>query len=276
MTRILLRRVAALGDVLFATPIAARLRREFPEAEITVETGYPAVWIDNPHITSIGRHGIYNKIVDLDMAHETHRAMHQIVAYMRVAFGDDGTGHDKTVVFPHRIPPPDLGVDWSKTVTIHSNNSWRNRTMPPEWWETAIAAIRAAGFSVVALGTQIDPEVDNVIDTRGKLTLKEQAAAIEASRVFLCGGSGLFMLSGCTKTPVVVPITISRPEHCLPFRGDVLGTGYHPIVADISCMGCNERQGPVTFVGCERNDYACIPLIPVETAIKLTLDLARR
>src|SRR5260221_9357715 len=51
--RILVKRKAALGDVLFTTPIIARLRRQNPDAAIYVQTDHPDVYRRNPDIAGI-------------------------------------------------------------------------------------------------------------------------------------------------------------------------------------------------------------------------------
>ena len=97
--RILVRRTGALGDVVLATPIVRRLKRENPDVEIVVQTAYPDVFKGNPHVADvvlpslkvppepIWRH------VDLDLAYERRPRMHIVEAYMREAFGEDDEVH---------------------------------------------------------------------------------------------------------------------------------------------------------------------------------------
>ncbi|MDE2232563.1 MAG: glycosyltransferase family 9 protein [Patescibacteria group bacterium] len=271
--RILVKRRGALGDVIISTPIVARLRREYPDAFIDIQTSNEAVYQGqnwkNPHINGVSQIALnqYDKIIDLDMAHETRRRMHQIDAYMEAAFGDrgecDGKTYSKQAHFPIGEPPRSLGnLDWSKVVTIHPNTSWQNRTVPIDLWQKVADHLIESGYTVIVLGTRIDKPItqvgNRIIDTRDRLNLYEQAAVIAASRTFVCGGSGLFMLAGTTETPIVVFLTISRAEHCLPFRHEEMGWNCYPIVTSVPCYGCNENQAAVTFVGCDRGDYGCI------------------
>lgn len=276
MTRILVRRDGAFGDVLIATPITRRLRLEDPDAVIDIATSNGSVFegsgwrnadinnVVSPDITPFG----YDRVIDLNMAHERNRRIHQIDSYMEVAFGD--RLGPKQIIFPSGNAP-DLGVDWSKVVTIHPNTSWESRTIPGLLWERLVAMLTDAGLIVVTLGTTRDKVIPGTIDTRSKLNLLQQASAIQHSRAFVCGGSGLFMLSGATSTPTVVFLTISRAEHCLPFRNDILGDGYFPLIPDIECYGCNEEYGPVTFVGCLRKDFACVSLFTADQAFGATM-----
>lgn len=278
--KILVKRQMALGDVLCATPIIRRLREEYPDSEIFVQTNYQALFEANPHINGVNVPAQdYDNFIDLDMAHETRRAIHAIDAYMEVAFGDYGDAHtNKDIVY---TPREELRVvDKSyKCITIHPNASWQNRTMPNNWWDQLVKGLNAEGYLVVVLGTHIDylPQ-GRVIDTRSKLNIKQQCSMIEQSAAFVCGASGLFILAGATHTPTIVPMTINTPETCLPWRQNVLGLGFFPLNADVPCFGCNAEQGAVTFVGCRSSkkdqalgDYACIKTIDVNQAIEIAL-----
>jgi ADP-heptose:LPS heptosyltransferase len=282
MTRILLRRRHALGDTLLSTAVAHRLRVENPDAIIDVETICPTAYEGptwkNPHVNSVIHQtsGDYDRVCDLDMAHERNRNCHQVDAYMEAAFGDHQG--PKEIIFPIGEPPL-LGVAWDRTITFHTNTSWRNRTIPAELWQQLAGKLVAAGYSIVLLGTSIDQTVHGrgIIDTRNMLNLHQQAAVIAASRAFVCGGSGLFMLSGATETPVVVFLTISKAEHCLPYRRGELGWNFTPLIPDVGCYGCNadERNYGSTSVGCLRSDFACLSKFSAESAFEATLEAIR-
>lgn len=281
MKRIVIKRWAALGDVLCATPIIARLRQLEPDAHITVHTAYPAVFEGNPAIDALNIEADFDQEIDLNMSHETQRGLMAIDAYMMTAFGDTGDGYDKSIEFTPSVRPS-LGIDWRKTIVVHPNKSWPNRTMPNAWWDKVTNKLHKAGLNVVALGTNIDHIPTHAIDTRDKLNLHQQAAVIAASKVFICGASGLFILAACTETPVVVPMTINRPETALPWRQGVKGWRYFTLNAQVPCLGCSEHLGPVTEVGCSSPDklnsfpdYACIQTIDPREAVNLALTLAK-
>lgn len=263
---ILVRRSGALGDCLCVTPILKRLRKENPDAFIGIQTAYPAVFQGGLTLDGINVEREWDRVIDLDMAHETRRNMQAIDAYCEAAFDDHGEAMDKSIVFTSGTTPS-LGVTWSRTIAVHANSSWRNRTMPNEWWDEVCAALACHGYSVIALGTGIDHCPPGVRDTRDKLPLHQQAAAIGASRLFICGASGLFILAAATDTPVIVPLTINRPDTALPWRYGRQGGGFHPLVADVPCIGCSERAGPVTSLGCEIDTYECIGTISATQAV---------
>jgi len=267
--------IAALGDVLYVTPITARLRRKYPDSTIIVHTNYPNVFEGNPDVNGTNIGLTFDLIIDLDLAHATRRHLNAVDAYMEAAFGDHGEGEDKSIIFDYPIT-----VNPTNCIAIHPNKSWANRTMPNDWWdEVTIGLMLKTGYDIYTLGTNIDYCPEGTMDTRGKLTLKEQAAIISACQIFLCGASGLFILAAATDTPVVVPMTINTPETCLMWRHGEFGWGYFPILADVPCIGCNSfAPKGATFVGCEspfkdptKPDYACIGTIKPEAAIEQAL-----
>ena len=80
--RIVLRRTGAFGDVLEATPIVARLRDEFPDAEIDFATQYPAVFKNHPARVGTDPRGNYDRFIDLDGTFERLlRKVHPVDAY---------------------------------------------------------------------------------------------------------------------------------------------------------------------------------------------------
>jgi len=284
--RILVKRRAAFGDVLFTTPIVARLRRENPDATIWVQTGHPDVYRRNPHITSVladddPRARRADRVIDLDMAYENRRGLHQMHAFMEVAFGDHGDSHPPNIVFNFdNAPelPPDLAIDWQRAVAVHLAKTWASRMFPNSWWEEVAAALTAAGYQLVVLGK--DPDLGlsgpDVIDTRDRLTVEQQASVISRCRLFVSSASGLLALAAATPTPTIFAPTITRAEHFMPYRNGRLGDGFIPITPDIACYGCDIRQPGKTFWECERGDNACLGLITPGMVVAAALEVLKR
>jgi ADP-heptose:LPS heptosyltransferase len=268
--RFLVHRTHALGDVLNTTPVVRRLRREHPAADIDISTYYPAVFANNPDITRIGAGGRYDKVIPLSLVYERNRRIHQVDAHFLAAFGDvDG---DKTIVF-RADEAPDLGVDCSQAVAFHPNVSWPSRTLRSAWWNALAARMVAEGYSVISLGTMIDHALSGpgVVDTRGRLTLAQQAGVISACRALVCGDSAMFTLVGATETPAVGLCTITRPEYFMPFRRGELGWNFTPIVTQVPCFGCRELDPASEYHFCSRGDNACVDSFRVKDVALATL-----
>ena len=281
-TKILIRRAGALGDVLLTTPVVHRLRKENPDAIIDIETNNPTAYQGpywkNPDISNIlhTATGEYHQAVELNMASERNRTIHQIDAYFETAFSDHGkNAEEKQIIFPFeaaldRLPEFLTDLDWNLVVCIHPNISWPNRCIPNPVWKGLTEKLNHAGYTVGLLGTRIDQTIDSpwIVDSRGLLDLCQQAAVISKSRALVCGTSSLLSLAGATEIPIVCFFTITKSEQAFPFRHGLLGWNCAALTPDIACYGCSEKAGAVTYVGCARGDLACLSLFNAETAFQ--------
>ncbi|HTZ37722.1 MAG TPA: glycosyltransferase family 9 protein [Stellaceae bacterium] len=275
--------------MLYTTPIVARLRRQEPDALIYVQTGHPDVYRRNPDVA-----GIFNaddpvpmrvdRVIDLDMAYENRRALHQLHALMQVAFGDDGAGYAREIVFPYEDPPrlpADLTIDWPRAVGVHLAKTWPSRMFPTSWWTAIGKVLQARGFQLVVLGREADftpAEIDpaNLVDTRERLTLEQQAGVIAGCRLLIASPSGLIALSAATPTTTIFMPTITSADRYLPYRNGVLGQGFIAIEPDIPCYGCDIRQSGKTYWECERGDNACLGTITPEMVVSAALGVLER
>ena len=257
MTRILIRRKGALGDVISTTPVATRLRRENPDAEIHVDTYYWAVYAQNPHVNGPYDPNLrYDRVVDLDLYYERNRRVKHVEALMLAAFGDDGaeSGGDREIVVTYPSSPV---VD-GPYVAIHPARSWASRTFSREFWQAVVDELLAAGHRVAVTGTAMDAELRGVIDTRNQLALHHQATLISQARAFLCSDSGMYLLSCATPVPIVALLTITAAEINEPYRRGRFGWNFFPLRTDLECYGCASEEPPSTFFTCRRGDNACV------------------
>ncbi len=267
MTRILLRRTGALGDVLQTTPVIRRLARERENAQIFVQTQHAHALFCNPDVAWAGpdaQSGEFDEAIDLDLAYEERADIHAVDAYMLKAFGDDGKGHDRSLYFRAAPVSPITGP---RIVALHPNVSWPNRTLPRDWWGALVRRL-SHDWCVVALGTTIDHDLREygAVDTRGQFTLAQQAAVIREARALVCGDSMMFTLVGTTETPGVGFCTISRPERFVSWRRGELGWNFTAIPAPVPCYGCREDAGPVTFLACRYGHNNCVRSFSLDEA----------
>jgi ADP-heptose:LPS heptosyltransferase len=271
MTTFVIRRMSALGDVIWSTPVAQRVRAENPDARIIIETNFPLAYKRHPANVEINSpRPLHYRLLDLDMAYETRPGMHGIDAYFEVAFGDQ---HGDKTVSLYREALPELGIDWQRAIVLHPNVSWRNRTIRQSWWCELSRRIISRGFLPVVLGTEIDHDLSEsgAFDTRSKLTLHQQISAIAAARLLICGDSMLFTLVGATETPAIGFCTITRAEHMLPYRHGVIGWNFAAISAAVPCYGCRATSEPTTHLLCRLATDKCVETFEIEDVLT-TLD----
>jgi ADP-heptose:LPS heptosyltransferase len=257
----LVRRLGAMGDVVNTTPVVRRLARE--GYAVYVQTHHGEVYNGNPDLALLDNSvASFDRTIDLMGAYEARRDVHHIRAYMQVAFGDGGDGHDLTGFVAHDPRFSAAHYDISASIVVHPTRSWPNRTLPQIWWEDLVVRLCNAGFPVVLTGSLHDHTVHEprAFDLRGRLTLSQQLSLIESARCFVGGESGLATAAGATEAPIVNLYALTRGELWLPFRHNVMGWNFHSITPQIECFGCAARQGAVEYFDCERGTRECLQL----------------
>ena len=261
MTRILIRRTGAFGDVIDVTPVVRRLRSENPDAEIDVDTQYPRVFLNSPHRIGLKRDITYDRVIDLNMAYERNlRRVGSVESYMEVAFGDREGSTQLELTYG---PPPEFGLDWSLAITMHPARSWPQRTLPVNFWIDLANILAKRGWIVLCIGTKQDWGFNGyrVLDLRDRFDMQMRASVIGASRAFICSESGPMMLAQVTDVPIVALHTMGLPEFTARERHGIKGWRFYSLTAPIACVGRSHRLPEAsTFFSCERGDNKCVTL----------------
>jgi ADP-heptose:LPS heptosyltransferase len=281
--RILVRRAGALGDVVLATPVVRWLKQSFPDSQVFVETGYPAVFRNNPHVEAVNcgaPHATFDRIVDLDLAYERRPHMHIVDAYleqMREASFTPEKGLPSFDIFREFADKrQEMFFDrrslfrQKNMVAVHAARAgWRNRTLPAATWLAVCTALKEAGMTPILIGTRRDElRGSGILSFHGD-DLAAQARLIHNCACFVGSDSGLLHVAGATDAPIVGVFTCARPEYRLPYRGRCAA-----VVPDLSCVGCLARQSaPATTESCERSDVACITAVSADSIVAAVLGL---
>jgi hypothetical protein len=123
----------------------------------------------------------------------------------------------------------------------------QNKEWLPERFQS-VANSMAGQFNVVQLGAAGDPKLDNVIDLRGKTTLRQAAAVLRNSRVFIGLVGGLMHLARAVDCPAVI----------------VYGGRERPEISGYSCNR-NIRTKPLCSPCWQRNrcDYGRVCMMDI-------------
>jgi ADP-heptose:LPS heptosyltransferase len=79
----------------------------------------------------------------------------------------------------------------------------KNKEWLSERFQSVVNSL-SGRFNIVQLGTSGDPKLDNVIDLRGKTSLREAAAILSQSRLFIGLAGGLMHLARAVDCPAVI------------------------------------------------------------------------
>jgi len=270
---ILVKRRAALGDVVMSTGVVRELHKMHNgRCAITVETEFPLVYKNNPYIVDLRNWGEcnpadYNIVYNLDDAYELNPANHFVSSMFGRVFGTMlGTINQQ----------PDLHADEQDKLTVdadlqeigpffavHMRNwHWALKNIDVDIWCDIFAKVfeKTADYKIVCVGGPTDIALEHplMVDARAKYTPQQLKYLLDHARCFVGIDSGPFQIAGASSTHVIGLLTHNPPEYIMPIRR--MDPGWHTtaIQADIDCVGCNVKQPrPVRGINCIHGDFRC-------------------
>lgn len=127
----------------------------------------------------------------------------------------------------------------------------------------------ASGVSIIG---EFSDEIDFGlgIDLRDQTTILETTRIIQEASGIVGLDNGLLHIGGTTDIPIVGGFTTVNPVHRMPYRNDILGDNFYPVVLtdeELACNFCQSNnsltlehpQGDFRF--CIYNDYQCTKLL---------------
>jgi ADP-heptose:LPS heptosyltransferase len=272
-TKILVRRRAALGDVIMASGVVRELKRSRPDAQITVETEHPLVFNNNPNIVGICNWGEsnlsdYNVVYDLDDAYETNPRNHFVDSMFYRVFGDLHTQMLKSPDLhvtdtDKQIVDPDLATIGDKFFVVHMRNwSWALKNIDIQTWADIFVKVfeQTVEYKIVTVGGPTDLSLDHplIVNANGRYTPQQLKYLLDHAACFVGIDSAPFQISAASNTHVVGLLTHNPPEFIMPLRHLDTMWNATAIQASVECVGCNVKQRlPIRQIVCEKGNFPC-------------------
>lgn len=266
--QILVRRRAALGDVIMSTGVVRELKNRYT-CEIDVATEFPNVYDNNPHVRAIYHSNAmpdpakYDLYINLDDAYEHNPVNHYLDSYFYRAFGTPTVAEKQPELFPNEF---DVDVVnhfcqdnlLDNYIVIHIRQwYWPLKNMSWDTWYAVFERLfnERTDFKIVCVGSAQDGHVDHplFVDARDRLSVQQQKLLMDRARCFVGIDSGPYHIAVASRTHIV-----SLHTHLLPERIAPLHKPYTPIKSSVDCVGCNDnQQRPVSQVICKYGDFRC-------------------
>lgn len=267
---ILIRRSAAIGDVVIATALPRLIKTMLPGARIFFATLLPDLLRGNPYIEGIVAAHEYPAMAprmayawDLDGVYEAQlgRPYWKSFAEATMFAPEDPTPPGDLWPTPAAEAEADalLGAPSGRLAVVAPQcTGWPGKDIAPGAWDGAVRALQARGWHVVEVGGA--PGHTTVADRSlgGQTSLLGLAAVLRRAQLFLGLDSGPFHMARAVGCPGVVFFGCTHPH--------VVSEGHPelwPVRAPgLSCLGCHhgQRPGTTSFQGCARGDLACLGL----------------
>jgi len=271
---ILVRRRAAIGDVIMATGVVRELKKHYgPTAQIDIATDFAEPFRNNPHIRNIfpvdqvpnvnDRWQVY---IDLDNAYELNPTEHYVDNYFYRAFGNEHEMDQSSELFPtdedRAVVDADL-ADLDQFIVVHMRNwHWTAKNITMDVWLDVFARVFEvrSDFKIVCVGGATDHLVDHplFVDRRGIYNSQQQKYLCDHARCFVGIDSGPFHCAAASGTHIIALLTHLAPDRIIPYRK--WQRGYHTTVIQTleDCRGCNDDQArPVSQLVCRKGTTPC-------------------
>lgn len=274
--RILVDRRKAVGDVLMITPVLRELRKRYgPDAYIQVVTEEDFVLEHNIDINRVvtpandNTTDPWDVYINLNDAYEYNISSHYVDAYLYRAFGNNTQDVDRSLSLtatPNEQEAVDEALDQigNNYIVIHMRRwAWENKNVDPAVWNGLIEWVSTQpGLKLVSVGAQYDyrlPPTEHTVDLVEQLSLGEIKHLIENARAFIGGDSGPYHIAATTNTPIIALLSHLSPSQILPWRDGEFGKNAYPIISDVECAGCyNKQTAPVRNLTCTNPvQWAC-------------------
>lgn len=276
--KILVRRRAAIGDVIMSTGVVRELKKQYGHnCVIDVVTESLEAYRNNPHINGIiplsalGDIGSYDVYINLDDAYELNPENNYVDSYFYRAFGRWGLlpGTDRSVeLFPNKedyaVVDADLENIGDKFIVVHMRNwHWAVKNIDINIWFAVFEQLftERTDFKIVCVGGPTDHAVAEhplFVDLRGKYNNQQLKYLCDHARAFVGIDSGPYWCAAASNTHIIGLYTHLKPERVLPYRNGEVGYNCTAITTRESCNGCNDKQQrPVRQLVCQYGDYRC-------------------
>ena len=273
MIKILVKRRAALGDVVMSTGVVRELYKMHEgRCAITVETEFPLVYKNNPYLAELRNWGEcnpadYDVVYNLDDAYENNPAHHFVTSMFERVFG---THTSRLNQAPDLHPDEqdkntvdkdleEIGPFWA----VHMRNwHWAAKNIDVDIWCDIFAKVfeKNTDYKIVCVGGPTDVALDHplVVDARAKYTPQQLKYLLDHAQCFVGIDSGPFQIAGASDTHIIGMLTHNPPEYIMPLRKFDNMWNATAIQADIECVGCNVNQPtPVRHLQCKYGDFRC-------------------
>jgi ADP-heptose:LPS heptosyltransferase len=271
--QILVRRRAALGDVIMSTGVVRELKKKYL-CDIDIATEFPNVFDNNPHVRAIYHTDAmpevknYDLYINLDDAYEHNPVNHYVDSYFYRAFGTPNVDNKSVELFVTEFDKDVVNSfcqdnELDRYIVIHIRQwYWELKNMAWSTWFAVFERIfsERTDFKIVCVGSERDGFVDHplFVDARDKLSIQQQKLLMDRAACFVGIDSGPFHIAAASNIHIIALQTHLLPERILPYRREMFGYNTTAIMSNVDCVGCNDvQQRPVRQVVCKYGDYRC-------------------
>lgn len=281
--QILVRRRAALGDVIMSTGVVRELKQRY-QCHIDIATEFPNVFDNNFNVRAIYHTDAmpdiskYDLYINLDDSYEYNPINHYLDSYFYYAFGTSAVANKNPELFSTEFDEDILNSffqdnEIDKYIVVHIRQwYWELKNMSWDTWYSVFEKLftERTDFKIVCVGTMQDGFVEHplFVDARDKFSVQQQKLLMDNAQCFIGIDSGPYHIASASKVPMISLHTHLRPERIVPKNKSSVS-----ILSEVPCVGCNDIQTrPVRQVICKHGDFRCKDNFDADKIAKAILD----
>ena len=266
--QILVRRRAALGDVIMTTGVIRELKKRY-RCDIDIATEFPNVFDNNSnvraiyHTSAMPDSSSYDLYINLDDSYENNPRNHYLDSYFYRAFGTSDVDNKNPEIFVNEFDIDTITAffqdnELDNYIVVHIRQwYWELKNMSWDTWYSVFEKLftERTDFKIVCVGTSQDGFVEHplFVDARDKLSVQQQKLLMDNAKCFVGIDSGPYHIATSSEIPMVTLHTHLRPERIYPKNKTSIA-----ILSDVDCLGCNDVQPrPIRQVICKHGDFRC-------------------
>ena len=216
-------RLGAPGDALITANVISCIKKQFPRLRINCITPNPDLIKFDPNIESINEKETFysfdSSYWELIVRKEKKQ---NIVAHNMIRLGI------KNYEYKSKFHLTEKEKNWAKKILSNTKKPFisictKSKELVKNWptykWEDLIKAF-PKNFSIIHLGDGEEPILKNVVRFAGKFSVRESAALLSQSNVFIGADSLLMHVANGLDIPSVIIFGGSRPVDSFGYAGN--------------------------------------------------------
>ena len=270
---ILVKRRAAIGDVIMTTGVVRELKKKYGDnADIMVATDSIEVYKNNPHIKGVvpfdaADANRFDVVYNLDDCYEMNPYTNYIDAYFHCVFTEREVDKSVELFASEEDHTRVLNFEYQHNlgtyIVVHMRNwHWQAKNIDMSVWFEVYAKLfeHDPELKVVVAGGATDHCIEhpNFVDARDQFTVQQLKALCDGAACFVGIDSAPYHCAAASSTHIVSLLTHLLPERIVPYRKWQLGYNNTSIQTREDCAGCNDRQQrPIRQIICEKGNFPC-------------------
>jgi len=261
-----------IGDEIMASPVFEGLHHKYPDSFIETTVNFPELLKNNEFVNAVNPVAKNEEDIFIDLHREVKcRPRGEYLKNIsKVDFWNMPQIYFKNDEL-EQVKNKFAITETTCRIVVCPEASWFCRRWGQEKWNSVMRVLAKECAAVIYVVGCESSDLNHCINLTGKTNLRDVAALLRISNLFVGCDSGILHLSLAVGTPSVGLFGPLKPYHLLARQSH-----FHPVMASLDCLGCWTDGRMRHPDHCPKVVPDCMSSIGVETVIKKCKELIRQ